>query len=100
MFSLGAVLVFAATGEGPFGPGAPTAVMYRVVHGTPRLDGLPGPVLTWSTLHGQELSRAAAHCGAVPGRTEGRSPVGGRLGRLAASLDSFGGGPIAAGSSE
>ena len=44
VFSLGAVLVFAATGEGPFGPGAPTAVMYRVVHGTPRLDGLPGPV--------------------------------------------------------
>jgi serine/threonine protein kinase len=44
VFSLGAVLVFAATGEGPFGPGAPTAVMYRVVHGTPRLDRLPGPV--------------------------------------------------------
>ena len=44
VFSLGAVLVFAATGEGPFGPGAPTALMYRVVHGTPRLDRLPGPV--------------------------------------------------------
>jgi serine/threonine protein kinase len=44
VFSLGAVLVFAATGEGPFGPGAPTALMYRVVHGTPRLDRLPSPV--------------------------------------------------------
>ena len=44
VFSLGAVLAFAATGEGPFGPGAPTALMYRVVHGTPRLDRLPGPV--------------------------------------------------------
>ena len=44
VFSLGAVLVFAATGEGPFGSGAPTALMYRVVHGTPRLDRLPGPV--------------------------------------------------------
>ncbi len=44
VFSLGAVLVFAATGEGPFGRGAPTALMYRVVHGTPRLDRLPGPV--------------------------------------------------------
>jgi hypothetical protein len=44
VFSLGAVLVFAATGQGPFGPGAPTALMYRVVHGTPRLDRLPGPV--------------------------------------------------------
>jgi serine/threonine protein kinase len=44
MFSLGAVLAFAATGEGPFGSGAPTALMYRVVHGTPHLDRLPGPV--------------------------------------------------------
>ena len=44
VFSLGAVLAFAATGEGPFGRGAPTALMYRVVHGTPRLDRLPGPV--------------------------------------------------------
>ena len=38
------MLVFAATGEGPFGHGAPTALLYRVVHGTPRLDRLPGPV--------------------------------------------------------
>ena len=44
VFNLGAVLVFAATGEGPFGPGAPTALLYRVVHGMPRLDRLPGPV--------------------------------------------------------
>ncbi len=44
VFSLGAVLVFAATGAGPFGPGAPTALMYRVVHGTPRLDQVPGLV--------------------------------------------------------
>ena len=44
VFSLGSVLVFAATGEGPFGPGLPTALLYRVVHGTPRLDRLPGPV--------------------------------------------------------
>ena len=44
VFSLGAVLAFAATGEGPFGHGAPQALMYRVVHGTPRLDRLPGPV--------------------------------------------------------
>jgi hypothetical protein len=44
VFSLGAVLAFAATGEGPFGSGLPTAQMYRVVHGTPHLDRLPGPV--------------------------------------------------------
>jgi hypothetical protein len=41
VFSLGAVLAFAATGEGPFGAGAPATVLYRVVHGTPRLDRLP-----------------------------------------------------------
>ncbi len=44
VFSLGSVLAFAATGEGPFGSGLPTAQMYRVVHGTPHLDRLPGPV--------------------------------------------------------
>jgi hypothetical protein len=44
MFSLGSVLVFAATGEGPFGTGLPTTLLYRVVNGTPRLDRLPGPV--------------------------------------------------------
>jgi len=38
------VLVFAATGEGPFGTGSPTALLYRVVHGTPYLDQVPGPV--------------------------------------------------------
>jgi hypothetical protein len=44
VFSLGAVLAFAATGEAPFGHGEPAVLMYRVVHGTPRLDRLPGPV--------------------------------------------------------
>jgi len=44
VFSLGAVLVFAATAAGPFGTGTPTAQLYRVVHGTPHLDRLPGPV--------------------------------------------------------
>jgi Protein kinase domain len=44
VFSLGAVLAYAATGEGPFGRGAPTALLYRIVHGTPHLDQLPGPV--------------------------------------------------------
>ena len=44
VFSLGAVLVFAATGEGPFGTGSASALMYRVAHGAPRLDRLPGPV--------------------------------------------------------
>jgi eukaryotic-like serine/threonine-protein kinase len=43
IFSLGAVLAVAATGRPPFGEG-PTAVavMYRVLHEQPDLDGLPG----------------------------------------------------------
>ena len=44
MFSLGAVLTFAATGEGPFGTGSTAALIYRVVHGQPSLDQLPAPV--------------------------------------------------------
>ena len=44
VFSLGAVLAFAATGEPPFGHGEIAALMYRVVHGTPHLDRLPGQV--------------------------------------------------------
>jgi hypothetical protein len=41
IFSLGAVLVFAATGEGPFGAGTVPALIYRVVSGQPNLSGVP-----------------------------------------------------------
>jgi hypothetical protein len=41
VFSLGSVLVFAATGRSPFGGGRPEEVMYRVIRGKPVLDGLP-----------------------------------------------------------
>ena len=41
VFSLGAVLTFAATGGGPFGTGYATALMYRVVHGEPDLMKVP-----------------------------------------------------------
>jgi serine/threonine protein kinase len=40
VFSLGAVLAFAATGQGPFGDGGVAALVYRVVHGTPDLEGV------------------------------------------------------------
>jgi len=40
LFSLGGVLIFAATGEGPFGTGDTVALLYRVVHGKPNLDGV------------------------------------------------------------
>jgi eukaryotic-like serine/threonine-protein kinase len=42
MFSLGAVLTFAATGEGPFGSGSNAALMYRVVNSPANLDRVPG----------------------------------------------------------
>ncbi|HEV2372787.1 MAG TPA: serine/threonine-protein kinase [Streptosporangiaceae bacterium] len=44
VFSLGAVLAYAATGQNPFGDGAVAALMYRVVHGPPALDGVPEPL--------------------------------------------------------
>jgi serine/threonine protein kinase len=44
IFSLGAVLVFAATGEGPFGTGTTAALLYRVVHESPGLDRVPAAV--------------------------------------------------------
>ncbi len=44
MFSLGAVLAFAATGQGPFGTGTTPAMLYRVVHGAPNLEKVPAEV--------------------------------------------------------
>ncbi|MGR6999810.1 serine/threonine-protein kinase [Yinghuangia aomiensis] len=41
VFSLGSVLVFAATGEGPFGSGNGQALMFRIVAKTPELGGVP-----------------------------------------------------------
>lgn len=44
VFSLGAVLTFAATGIGPFGTGLATALVYRVVHNPPELANVPGEI--------------------------------------------------------
>ncbi|KUL38902.1 hypothetical protein ADL22_16775 [Streptomyces sp. NRRL F-4489] len=41
VFALAGVLVFAATGTGPFGGGAPTDLLYRVRFGEPELGGVP-----------------------------------------------------------
>ncbi|MER5639647.1 PQQ-binding-like beta-propeller repeat protein [Kitasatospora sp. NPDC002227] len=43
VFALGAVLVYAATGQGPFSAESDSAaaLLYRVLHDAPRLDGLP-----------------------------------------------------------
>ena len=44
IFSLGTVLAFAATGQGPFGTGTTASLLYRVVHGDPSLDRVPAGV--------------------------------------------------------
>ncbi|MDV5149087.1 PQQ-binding-like beta-propeller repeat protein [Streptomyces sp. SBC-4] len=44
VFSLGCVLAFAATGQGPFGAGGTAEILYRAVHHPPRLDGVPLPL--------------------------------------------------------
>src|SRR5207237_2345212 len=43
VFALGAVLTFAASGQGPFGEGRTEALVYRVVYADPTLDGVPDP---------------------------------------------------------
>ena len=50
VFSLGAVLAFAATGQGPFGSGSGPTLMYRVVFAPPDISGLPAdirPLVEW-----------------------------------------------------
>jgi eukaryotic-like serine/threonine-protein kinase len=44
IFSLASVLTYAARGEGPFGLGDTTALLYRVVHGTPNIDQIPANI--------------------------------------------------------
>ncbi|KAA8882979.1 protein kinase [Nocardia colli] len=41
VFALGGVLVFAATGQGPFGIGDMVQMLWRVVYEEPRLDAVP-----------------------------------------------------------
>ncbi len=45
VFSLGAVLAFAATGAGPFGVGSTPVMLYRVVYEEPDLGAVPDPAL-------------------------------------------------------
>ncbi|WP_405538139.1 PQQ-binding-like beta-propeller repeat protein [Streptomyces sp. NBC_00075] len=44
VFSLGALLVFSATGRGPFDADSPYMTAFRVVHESPELDGVPQPL--------------------------------------------------------
>lgn len=70
VFALGAVLVYAATGEGPFGTGEVPGLLYRAVHTSPDLARVPA-----------ELRPLAARClvrdpGARPGPADLLSEVG------------------------
>jgi serine/threonine protein kinase len=44
IFSLASVLVFAATGRGPYGDGTQAELLYRVAHQVPSLDDVPPQV--------------------------------------------------------
>ncbi|WP_406428381.1 WD40 repeat domain-containing serine/threonine protein kinase [Streptomyces sp. NBC_00147] len=46
VFSLGAVLTYAATGHGPFGEGTAHVLLYRVVHDEPDLSEVPAGLRT------------------------------------------------------
>ncbi|WP_395111102.1 protein kinase [Actinomadura sp. SCN-SB] len=46
VFSWGAVVTFAGTGEPPFGQASPDVMFYRLMHEEPRLGGLPGRLRT------------------------------------------------------
>ena len=61
IFNLGAILAFAATGEGPFGTGTTAALLYRVVHGSPGLDRLPGRSAAADRALPGQGSQPAAH---------------------------------------
>lgn len=43
--NLGMVLAFAATGTHPYGQGRPDAMLFRIVHRDPNLEGLPSAIL-------------------------------------------------------
>lgn len=41
VFAWGALVAYASTGKPPYGVGRPESLVYRVVHGSPDLDGVP-----------------------------------------------------------
>ncbi|WP_331719437.1 PQQ-binding-like beta-propeller repeat protein [Streptomyces sp. NBC_01187] len=81
VFALGAVVVWTATGSGPFGRGSAHAVNYRVAHEEPDLAALP-----------EDLAKVVARCvDKEPARRPTAAQLVTELGRLAESAD---GGPL------
>jgi len=79
VFSLGGVLTFAGTGEGPFGTGPTPALLYRIVHSPPTVDGLPEPVreLAERCLHKDPRQRPSP--AQILSELEDAEPLGGWL---------------------
>ncbi len=59
----GATVAFAGTGRPPYGIGRPEAVLYRIVHESPDLEGLPPPLdrLVTAAMDSDPLRRPSAH---------------------------------------
>ncbi|GAA2827767.1 serine/threonine-protein kinase [Kitasatospora paracochleata] len=49
VFALACVLIFAATGRHPYGEGRPDVILYRTIHGEPRLDDVPADLVPFLT---------------------------------------------------
>ncbi|WP_416982703.1 bifunctional serine/threonine-protein kinase/ABC transporter substrate-binding protein [Streptomyces sp. T028] len=95
VFSLACVLAFASTGRRAFGTGTPAAVIYRTVHETPDLDGVPDPLLPLLTAclakepgarPGAEEVRAALDPGATAGDGWLPAPLPGLIAERAARV--------------
>lgn len=63
IFSLGALLVFAAAGHGPFSGGLESAIMYRIIYEEPDLGQVPAPLcpLIRQCLAKEPGARPSAH---------------------------------------
>ncbi|MEV4874652.1 protein kinase domain-containing protein [Streptomyces cyaneofuscatus] len=92
VFSLGCVLVYAATGHRPFGEGSPAGALFRTIHEDPDLDGVPRALLPLVTACLAKDPAARPTAGEVRdalagGGGEGdprETPAGGSRGRASA----------------